>query len=179
MTYLVPMLVGALIGYLDHWLVVKMVFWPRREYRVLGMRVPFTPGVFAGRRSEFARAVAELIEERFVTGGDLYHVVQRSFDDGSLQSVCDRHPILGTAMKLYFRQRSDEQFRRDCARVADEVRASNKVSQLVRTSIDAMSLDDIEAMVDAVIATELKLIIWLGAPLGAALGLLQAVFRDR
>jgi uncharacterized membrane protein YheB (UPF0754 family) len=177
MAYLVPMLVGALIGYLDHWLVVKMIFWPRREYRVLGRRVPFTPGVFAGRRGEFARAVSELIEERFVTGDDLYHAVQRAFDDGSLKAVCDRHLVLGAALKLYFARRSDKQFRRDCETLASEVRDSKKVSQLVRTSIDGMSLESIEAMVDAVIATELKLIIWLGAPLGAALGLLQAVFR--
>jgi hypothetical protein len=42
---------------------------------------------------------------------------------------------------------------------------------------DAMSIDAIEDMVDAVIARELKLIVWLGAPLGAALGILQAVAR--
>lgn len=178
MAYLVPMLVGALIGYLDHWLVVKMIFWPRREYRVLGVRVPFTPGVFAGRRREFARAVAELIEERFVTGDDLYHAVHKASDDGSLQRVYDRYPVIAMAMKLYFARRSNEQFREDCRGLADEVRSSHKVSETVRTSIDAMSLDEVEAMVDAVIATELKLIIWFGAPLGAALGLLQAVFRD-
>lgn len=177
MAYLVPMLVGALIGYLDHWIVVKMIFWPRREFRVLGRRVPFTPGVFAARRAEFARAVAELIEERFVTGDDLYHAIQRAFDDGSLNDVCNRHLILGMALKLYFSRRSDRQFLADCHSIAKEVRTSKKVSQLVRTSIDAMSIDSIEDMVDAVIATELKMIIWLGAPLGAVLGLLQALSR--
>jgi uncharacterized membrane protein YheB (UPF0754 family) len=176
MAFLVPVLVGALIGYLDHWLVVKMIFWPRREYRVLGRRVPFTPGVFAARRADFARAVATLIEERFVTGDDLYAAVQRAFDDGSLQSVCDRHQVLGLALKMYFNRRSDKQFREDCRRFADEVRSSRKVSELVRTSIDGMSIDAIEDMVDAVIATELRIIIWLGAPLGAFVGLLQAIF---
>jgi uncharacterized membrane protein YheB (UPF0754 family) len=173
---LVPVLVGALIGYLDHWIVVKMIFWPRQEYRVFGIRVPLTPGVFAKRRKEFAVAVAELIESRFVNGHDLYSTVMSAFDDGSIQEVNKRHPFLGLALKFYFANKTEKQFAEDCKRLADEVRESKKVSSLVRTSIDAMPLETVEEMVDAVIASELRVVIWLGAPLGAFIGLMQAVF---
>lgn len=169
------MIVGAVIGYLDHWVVVKLVFWPRREFRVLGRRVPLTPGVFAARRKEFAVAVAQLIEERFITGEDVYAAVRRAHGDGVLQKVSDKYPVLGMAMNLYFSTRTDEGFRNDCRDLADGVRGSRVVAESVRTSMDAMSIDEVEGMVMAVIASELRLVIWLGAPLGAVVGFLQAL----
>lgn len=176
MKVVTAMTVGAVIGYLDHWIVVKLVFWPRREYRVLGKRVPLTPGVFAARRRDFAVAVAQLIEERFVTGEDVYAAVRRAHRDGVLQKVSDKYPVLGWAMNMYFSMRTDETFRRDCQDLADGVRESRVVAESVRTSMDAMSIDEVEGMVMDVIASELKLVIWLGAPLGAAVGFLQAFF---
>jgi uncharacterized membrane protein YheB (UPF0754 family) len=172
---LLPTAIGALIGYLDHWIVVKLVFWPRREYRVFGRRVPLTPGVFAARRRDFAVAVARLIEERFVTGDGLYKSIMTMNDDGSLKAVCDDYPAIGWAFRFYFSRNTARDFARDCEKFASRARDSKMVSESVRSSIDAMSIDEVEDMVMSVIASELRLVIWLGAPLGAVVGFLQAL----
>ena len=42
--YLARPLVGAVIGYFTNFIAVKMLFFPKREIRVFGKRLPFTPG---------------------------------------------------------------------------------------------------------------------------------------
>ena len=43
--YIATPLIGAVIGYVTNWIAVKMLFRPRKEIRVFGKRLPFTPGV--------------------------------------------------------------------------------------------------------------------------------------
>ena len=42
--FVLPPLVGAVIGYFTNMIAVKMLFFPHEEKRIFGHRVPFTPG---------------------------------------------------------------------------------------------------------------------------------------
>lgn len=60
-------LVGAAIGYVTNWIAVKMLFRPRKEVRLWGKRLPFTPGVIPRGQKRLARAVGRAAEEQLLT----------------------------------------------------------------------------------------------------------------
>lgn len=65
--YIVTPLIGAVIGYVTNWIAVKMLFRPRREIRVFGKRLPFTPGVIPRGQGRLARAVGNAVETQLLT----------------------------------------------------------------------------------------------------------------
>ena len=70
--FLIPPLVGSVIGLFTNWLAIKMLFRPLAEKRLLGLRVPFTPGILPRERERMARSLGEtvavdLLDERTVS----------------------------------------------------------------------------------------------------------------
>lgn len=63
---LVP-IVASVIGYSTNWVAIKMLFRPLREKRILGFRVPFTPGLVPRRKDEIAENIGEAVAEHLVT----------------------------------------------------------------------------------------------------------------
>lgn len=63
--------VGGLIGYLTNWLAIKMLFWPLREKRLWGWRVPFTPGLIPKKRGKLAESLGETVASHLVTPATL------------------------------------------------------------------------------------------------------------
>lgn len=61
LTYLIPPLVGSVIGLFTNWLAIKMLFRPLAERRVLGLRVPFTPGILPRERERISRSLGDTV----------------------------------------------------------------------------------------------------------------------
>ena len=61
--YIVTPIIGAIIGYVTNWIAVKMLFRPRKEVRVFGKRLPFTPGVIPRGQARLAKAVGNMGEK--------------------------------------------------------------------------------------------------------------------
>lgn len=59
--YLTASLVGAIIGYITNWLAIKMLFRPHEEKKILGIKIPFTPGLIPKERYRIAKSVGETI----------------------------------------------------------------------------------------------------------------------
>lgn len=169
-----PIAMGALIGYVTNWLAIKMLFWPREPKHIFGLRVPMTPGLFVRRRSEFSAAIADLAEDRFVSGEDIYAMVQRAEDQGVLDKFLDEMgPVFRGAYALYARKVTPEDFKGDCRRIAEAMRSSSAVSAAIVKKIDDMSSTEIETMVLTVVKREFQAITWLGAVLGGLIGVSQ------
>jgi uncharacterized membrane protein YheB (UPF0754 family) len=65
--WLVPPLIGAIIGYVTNALAIKMLFRPLKELRVWGRRLPFTPGILPRRRHELAENIGRMVERELLT----------------------------------------------------------------------------------------------------------------
>ncbi len=63
--YIVPPLIGAVIGYFTNYIAVKMLFRPRREIRLFGRALPFTPGAIPKNKPRLAKAVGDVVENTF------------------------------------------------------------------------------------------------------------------
>ncbi len=83
--YALPPLLGALIGYVTNKLAIRMLFRPLTEKRVLGVRVPLTPGVIPRQRHELARSVARMVSTKLITD----EVLLRRLQDPSFVSALE------------------------------------------------------------------------------------------
>ncbi len=63
--YIAPPLVGAVIGYFTNYIAVKMLFRPRKEIRIFGHVLPFTPGAIPKNKPRLAKAVGDVVENTF------------------------------------------------------------------------------------------------------------------
>lgn len=60
-------IVGAMIGYTTNWVAIKMLFRPYVEKRVLGVKIPFTPGLIPKERDRIANAIGGVVEQYLLT----------------------------------------------------------------------------------------------------------------
>ncbi len=71
LTYAGPPLIGAFIGYLTNKIAIKMLFRPLKPWRVLGLRLPMTPGVIPAKRHELAENIGIMVGEHLLTARDI------------------------------------------------------------------------------------------------------------
>jgi uncharacterized membrane protein YheB (UPF0754 family) len=64
---IIPPALGALIGYVTNAVAIRMLFRPLREIRVLGFRLPFTPGVLPRERRKLAENIGRMVERELFT----------------------------------------------------------------------------------------------------------------
>jgi len=75
--YLAPPLLGAIIGYVTNRIAIRMLFRPLRPWRVLGLRVPLTPGIIPAKRGELATRMGEMVGSHLLTGEDVRQALER------------------------------------------------------------------------------------------------------
>lgn len=58
---LISPIAGSIIGYFTNWLAIKMLFKPHKEIRLLGIKLPFTPGLIPKEKERLAKSVGVTI----------------------------------------------------------------------------------------------------------------------
>ena len=71
---IIPILVGALIGYCTNYIAIKMLFRPQKPIYVFGKKLPFTPGVIPKNKSRIAAAVGQ----NLFTNQDIVNAITES-----------------------------------------------------------------------------------------------------
>ncbi len=69
--YLLPPLLGALIGYVTNYIAIKMLFRPLRPWYIFGLRIPLTPGIIPSQRQLLARKMGEMVGSHLLTSQDV------------------------------------------------------------------------------------------------------------
>ena len=79
--YLIPPLIGAIIGFVTNAIAIKMLFRPLKEIRLFagrgagdaaskagrGIRLPFTPGILPRQRHKLAASIGAMVERELLT----------------------------------------------------------------------------------------------------------------
>jgi len=65
--FVVPPIAGAVIAYITNVIAIRMLFRPLKEIRVLGIKVPFTPGVLPRQREKLAQSIGAMVERELIT----------------------------------------------------------------------------------------------------------------
>lgn len=66
-TWVLPPLIGSIIGYFTNWLAIKMLFRPYKAIRVLGVKLPFTPGILPRERERLAQSLGDTVAQELLT----------------------------------------------------------------------------------------------------------------
>ncbi|HSO08851.1 MAG TPA: DUF445 family protein [Desulfoprunum sp.] len=87
--YVAPPLLGAFIGYITNKVAIKMLFRPLRPWRILGFRVPMTPGVIPAKRRELAANMGEMVGDHLLTSREIGHALTQPSFQRHLQSLIE------------------------------------------------------------------------------------------
>lgn len=66
-TWILPAIMGAIIGYFTNWLAIKMLFRPLGPIYVGRFKLPFTPGILPRERERLARSVGDTVSRELLT----------------------------------------------------------------------------------------------------------------
>ena len=66
-TYILPPLVGGVIGYVTNDIAIRMLFRPHTAKYIMGWRVPFTPGIIPKEKGRIAEAVGTAISDNLMS----------------------------------------------------------------------------------------------------------------
>ena len=69
--YILPPLIGAVIGYFTNYIAVKMLFYPHKAVYVFGRRLPFTPGAIPKGKARLAKSAGNIVQNELFTREDI------------------------------------------------------------------------------------------------------------
>ena len=86
--WVLPPVLGAVIGYITNAIAIRMLFRPFREVRVAGVRLPFTPGIIPRQRYQFADNIGDMVSKELLTEDAVRAQIDTpGFRDGLQRSV--------------------------------------------------------------------------------------------
>ena len=86
--WVLPPLLGALIGFVTNKIAITMIFRPHREKKIFGLRVPFTPGIIPKQRLELSKSIGNMVSRELLTEDAVRKQTESSsFRQGMEQSV--------------------------------------------------------------------------------------------
>ena len=150
LSWVLPPLLGAVIGYLTNALAIRMLFRPLRAWRLLGVRIPFTPGVIPRQREELAERIGRMVSSELLTS----EVFSRRFESDAFERTLTRAIVafvdrLGTTRVGELRSRAflDEALgaaqayheRRFCDGVSDDFPLSSVIGDLLVENADTIA----------------------------------------
>jgi hypothetical protein len=84
--FLIPPLVGAIIGYVTNRIAIGMLFRPYREKRLAGIRLPFTPGIIPRQRYRLSESIGKMVSTQLFTEDAVRRQVQSPEFQSSLRT---------------------------------------------------------------------------------------------
>lgn len=75
--WMIPPLIGALIGYVTNYIAIRMLFRPLHPWRLLGIRLPLTPGIIPAKRGELAQRMGKMVGSHLLTADDVRQALEK------------------------------------------------------------------------------------------------------
>lgn len=75
LNYIMPPLVGAVIGYFTNYIAVKMLFRPLKPIKICGKTLPFTPGIIPKGKPRLAKALGQAVGKNLFTENDIKNIL--------------------------------------------------------------------------------------------------------
>ena len=88
--WVLPPVLGAIIGYVTNAVAIRMLFRPYREWRLLKVRVPFTPGIIPRQRYKLAENIGQMVSDELLTEDTLLEQVRSDGFRAGLKGAVSR-----------------------------------------------------------------------------------------
>lgn len=181
--WVLPPLVGAVIGGVTNDVAIRMLFRPYAAWRIGGLRVPLTPGLIPRERQQIALAIAETFTEHVLDSDQVADLlltdrVRAALKDKVAGMLDQLGALLGAnpAMLSMAKGMAGEVLLREIDALArsagpdgDHIRAR------IRERIDALDVAKLEALVLGFSRKQFRAITWFGVLLGGLIGVAQVL----
>lgn len=99
-SWIVPPVAGAAIGWITNDIAIRMLFRPLRAVRVFGARLPFTPGIIPKERHGIAVSIGRMVSRELITEEALRRQVHepRTLEALAASVSSFTEALLGTAV---------------------------------------------------------------------------------
>ncbi len=172
--------IGAIIGLFTNYMAIKMLFRPFKPIKILGMRLPFTPGVIPKQHSQLAEKIGETVGNHLLTGDDLHELFKSdnvrkkilASLDGMYQEFGMLAAFITDEIKEMIATKFIEMLDRELPSILEELDIKTIVTQKVKD----FSLEKLEKIILEVARTQLAYITYFGGILGFVIGLVQIFF---
>lgn len=187
---LIPVISGF-IGWVTNWVAIKMLFHPRKPFRLLGMTIQ---GIFPKRQEQFAIKLGKLVSEQLLSFKDieqkivspenlqkLMPVVETHVDDFLRKKLADVFPVISmfigektiAQLKGHFLNELETLFPILMKRYMGHLQAELDLEKIVTEKVAGFSSDKLEEILMSIMAREFRFVEILGGVLGFIIGLLQ------
>jgi uncharacterized membrane protein YheB (UPF0754 family) len=189
--YILPPLVGAVIGWFTNYVALKLLFRPHTPRYVFGLRFQ---GLIPKRRKEIARGMARTIEKELLSSKDLAaaldavdwkdeveKTVEEIVEHRLTQSRLKDIPVIGLIsenltyhVKYLITKEILRQIDKKKENFAVKFKDTIDVKEMLASRIDGLDLFRFEELLTDFIGRELRHIEWLGGIMGFLIGLAQS-----
>lgn len=84
---ILPLALGAVIGYVTNYIAVKMLFRPYSPVKIGGRTLPFTPGVIPKNKSRIAKACGAAVEGSLFSQDDIKEAIAGSIGKAKIENI--------------------------------------------------------------------------------------------
>ncbi len=183
-------IVSAIIGWLTNAIAVRMIFRPRREINILGIRVI---GLIPKRKADLACKIGETVEKELISHQDIHGVVNTpEFHNEILNTIMGKIdefiednlgiiPMVSmfldgdalAGIKRRIRNELQGMLPDTIEDLFAKVESRIDFKEIVRNKIEAFELSKLENIIYSIASRELKAIEIFGGVLGFIVGLIQ------
>ena len=183
--------IAAAIGWGTNHLAVRMLFHPRQERRILGLRLQ---GVFPKRQKALAEKLGQLVARELFSMEDIRKqlqseefiahatkTIEAKLDEFLQTYLMETIPIVSTFLGSDMVDKVKHALVECLAKAVPELgemfmghlEKNMDVEKVVREKVEAFSSDKLEEMLLGIMKKEFRFIEWVGAVLGFVIGLVQ------
>lgn len=186
---LIPV-ISAFIGWITNYLAVKMIFRPRKEICILGLRII---GLIPKRKNDLATKIAQTVETELISHRDIRAIIQteefhlqignviKSKIDNLIQSRLASNPLVSMFITPeIIAKLSDtlmDELNKEIPGIIDTLfqTVENRINfqKIIKEKIEGFDLIKLESIIYSIASKELKSIEILGGVLGFVVGLVQ------
>ena len=180
--YIMPPIIGGVIGWSTNRLAIWMLFNPKKEKRFFGLRIPFTPGLIPRDQAEIAKSLGAMVEEKLINPEEIDNSISKGKINEKIKELI-RRTIEKNAGRLAFLVPETAVYKMEKF-VAPKVAAMVKEElmgfidlidfrEIVEEKVNNFPLEELEDAIKVVTEKHLRHIALLGGVLGFAIGLAQ------
>lgn len=194
--YLLLILISGFIGWVTNWIAIKMLFHPRKPFKILGLTLQ---GIFPKNQSQFAQKLGKLVSGEFLSFAD---IAQKISEPGNIQKIM---PVIEQHVDRFLKERLHEQLPmismflgdKTLARLkatflqeietmlpevmrtyAGELKTELDLEGIITEKVSRFSSDRLEELLYQIMAKEFRFVEWVGAAIGLLIGILQVLLGN-
>lgn len=183
--------IGAMIGWITNFIAIKMLFRPYKEINFFFFKIQ---GVLPKRKNEIGKSIAEVVNNELVSIKDIISKISADDIEENMGGIIDKilesrlkeEIVKNFPMAAFFLSDSMLEkikgiIRQSILDNKDEMikifgeylESKVDIKKIIAEKVDAFSLEKVEEIIVSLAKKELKHIEYIGAVLGAVIGLAQ------